>query len=295
MSDWSLRLFAGADIVGSTGFKSSVERQLTPSWAATFEHYVQEFPPLIGQAYESLPEAILPCEKRLSIWKFLGDEFLFTAQLLDYRHALTHVWVLKEAVNRFNELWRQQQLPLRLKATAWVAGFPVINREIRFQTKLGEQRDFVGPSIDAGFRISKFSTAKRFVVSAELALLLLDTLLATPQVEPCRLMYHGREVLRGVVRGKPYPIVWIDMQDGELTLEEELLGISAQPKHHTLRSFLADFLDQTPGIHPPFLITNDGGNAGDGGSDTGGYGTLPPGFEVELAKLKQKPPTSVDG
>jgi hypothetical protein len=105
----------------------------------------------------------------------LGDEIVFTTELKCCRDALTHIWAFRAAVTKFPQLWLEKGVSLTLKATAWLAGFPVTNAELVIATAEGmESLDFVGPSIDLGFRIARFADPHKFVLSADLALMMLD-------------------------------------------------------------------------------------------------------------------------
>jgi hypothetical protein len=120
----------------------------------------------------------------------------------------------------------------------------------------GDVLDFIGPSIDAGFRLTKFSTPKKFVLAADLALMLLDAIHRTEVAwDQFHLFYDGAEQLKGVLDGEPYPIVWLDMHNGAPDIEETLLGISKPTLPHLLRQFLAKFVDRK--MTRPFIEGDD--------------------------------------
>jgi hypothetical protein len=70
-------------------------------------------------------------------------------------------------------------------------------------------RDFLGPDIDAGFRIAKFVERKRLLISAHLAGLLHRERASCEQIEK-RLKIVSYEVLKGVWDGRRYPIIWYE-------------------------------------------------------------------------------------
>src|SRR6266542_2947096 len=70
-------------------------------------------------------------------------------------------------------------------------------------------RDFLGPDIDAGFRISKFALRKRLVASAHLAWLLYKERANCSGIEN-QLRIVGLEALKGVWGGRHYPIIWFE-------------------------------------------------------------------------------------
>jgi hypothetical protein len=71
------------------------------------------------------------------------------------------------------------------------------------------RRDFLGPEIDAGFRISKFALRRRLVVSAELSCLLFRERAAYTGIEK-QLKIVSFQILKGVWTGRHYPIVWYE-------------------------------------------------------------------------------------
>jgi len=149
MPDWSwkLRFFASADLVGSTAYKQSKSGS-TQEWARTFKEFFRSFPETVAAAYSRVPDKCPKCNERLLPWKFSGDEILFNAQLLNHHEVLSHLAAFKSAVREFPIEWEKKGVPLKLKATAWVAGFPVNNTELQID---GGALDFIGPSIDLGF------------------------------------------------------------------------------------------------------------------------------------------------
>jgi len=252
---WKLRLFASADLVGSTAYK---QVKATAEWARTFREFFKDFPDAVESAYNNVPQKCSTCTQKLSPWKFSGDEILFNTQLCDHKEVATHIAAFKHAVVKFPIAWKQKGVPLGLKATAWIAGFPVGNSELEIGD--GLPTDFIGPAIDLGFRITQFASERRFIVSADLALLLLDAVHTLEcDHDDFRLHLLRREPLKGVINNKPYPIVWLDPLDGELDVEEELLGITRTHKPQVLAKFLRQFIDDhSPPLLRPF-IEGDGG------------------------------------
>ena len=69
-----------------------------------------------------------------------------------------------------------------------------------------EAEDFLGPDIDIGFRLGPHVAANVLAVSAELAFILLDH--EDSMGLSGRLRIVGYKQLKGVWRGRPYPIIW---------------------------------------------------------------------------------------
>ncbi len=105
---------------------------------------------------------------------------------------------------------------IRLKGTAWTAGFPVRNREINFPFPKIEKypyprKDFLGPDMDIGFRLGKTTWPGILSVSMELAYLLGEC----ESKSQVRLLNVGFEKLKGVWAEKAYPIFWAFLPENE--------------------------------------------------------------------------------
>ena len=213
--------------------------------------------------------------------------------LTDYRQAWVCIQAFIEAVNAHRVVLRQQHRILDLKVTAWLAGFPVNNSEIVVLSehpaeaagetegdavltnlRLLEQlekptgisstnrhfQDFVGPSMDTGFRLASLSTARKMTISADLALMLAYTDLTIRQAElghgisPLNFHYEGRFPLKGVIDGAPYPIFWLDTatDDSLFSVEDKLNG--PKPVEATaIKEFCEQFLRDLGDRHMPFI------------------------------------------
>lgn len=272
---WELRLFCSADLVGSTAFKAKTTPGNRPQWAATFSEFFRFFPEQVDGSYAELPEGCIACEHSLKPWKFSGDEILFSVPISDHRQGISHVCAFKQAVAAFPERsnWKSKGIPLGLKATAWIAGFPVTNRKVFVPGT--DAVDYIGPSIDLGFRLTGFSTEQKFVLSAALALLISDGRDTSElPLDTLRLHLDETQPLKGVIDGAAYPIVYCDMNDGRRTHEEELLGIIREHKPDVLREYLRDFIDGTPKLIRPFIDEDDHPK----------YSSVP----IEIARLREE-------
>ena len=111
---------------------------------------------------------------------------------------------------------------LKLKGSAWTAEFPVGNAIV----PLNDGVDYIGPSMDTGFRLSRVSTPRKFAVSAELAMLILGLPRSVSVEVP--LHYDGRCQLKGVMEKEGYPFLWIDLHHPKRSnleaAEDDLLG-----------------------------------------------------------------------
>ena len=269
MSDdwgWKLRLFISVDLVGSTAFKSrksSGDRIVDgkavdiPIWPQIFTEFFETFPISLKSAYEHLPGSIHKPEALPQPWKFVGDEILFEVALKKYTDTLAHMCAIRDAVKRFPlEKWAaKEDNKLPLKATAWIAGFPVTNREVMLRSDGGDLRDFLGPQMDLGFRLCQCADTRRIPISVDLAMLLLaaikDQKVAT---NACPIRYAGRRELKDILGGRPYPLLWVDVAD-QLTHEDMLLGIKNPDDDQCkcMAQFVDEFIRDTSGQRKPFI------------------------------------------
>lgn len=201
-----LRLFLSVDMVGSTQFKARFTGKGSEGWLDTFRAFFTNFPLMLaGQlAFEFLEDDDTPA---VDVWKVMGDEVIFVAEpssaeeLTSILRALLRTMKLYEA-SHFD------LLPLRLKGTGWLADFGEHNIELDIPelsaSDVAPHVDYIGPDLDLGFRISKFARPASLVLSLDLVELLLDA----SNVSGLSLYLVGQEELKGVMFGRPYPIIW---------------------------------------------------------------------------------------
>jgi hypothetical protein len=179
------------------------------------------------------------------LWKALGDELLFSKICIHQNEVWGIIQVWRKTVNDFKRTWKYH--PLKFKSGAWLVGSPVRNWEVAFlrdpvdetEIPIMDDRqaynfhllnqyysdtnkrkidiDFVGPSMDCGFRLLSKADERKFVISADLAYILRQSQEACgskfksdnyPAIE---YYFDGVEELKGIARyGINYPIIWID-------------------------------------------------------------------------------------
>ncbi|MBN9535870.1 MAG: hypothetical protein J0H77_04060 [Alphaproteobacteria bacterium] len=221
-----------------------------------------------------------------AFWKGAGDEVLFTKIVHSPLDAAAAIHAML-AVMQEHRLDQSQGRNLTIKGTAWLAGFPINNAEVILPResatpaqgalddlvaenyrlldllerdparKADYNADYVGPSIDLGFRLCAHSTARQLIVSADLAWLLCQAHLGCrpEEHESCdylrvpRLGYAGRVELKGIEGGEPYPLIWIEAEAATEfdRAEDRLLGsvpLADKPHHvEDLKTFCATFLN----------------------------------------------------
>jgi hypothetical protein len=159
--------------------------------------------------------------------------------------------------------------------SAWFAGFPVVNSEIvvgkptdsaasgdyshaqRIDDLLwfrqhkdkpdelnGAVLDYVGPSIDVGFRLGGLASPRRMTLSLELAWVWAEFLTACDDspahIIPLR--YDDRHDLKGV--SFPYPVFWLDVLHNEdvTAAEDQMRRDSNQPSAAEVTRFCEVFV-----------------------------------------------------
>lgn len=223
-----LRLFLSVDLVGSTQYKQS--RQV---WRPEILSFYSNFDHIFRTRYQAFAESRASDLPAPEFWKSNGDELLYVCELqgLSHAHAVMHVWLA--ALKEYRGIAGEASKSLDVKSTAWIGLFPAPNAEVFFLRGGAQQstsdpilaqsdlrdawyadptshtitRDFVGPSIDTGFRLTAWSSPDRMVVSVDLAFLLTGAY--SRGVGPLKLHVSGREKLRGVIDDQPYPTIWI--------------------------------------------------------------------------------------
>jgi hypothetical protein len=133
----------------------------------------------------------------------------------------------------------------------------------REEQRLARQIEFIGPQMDIGFRVAKFSSSMNLVLALELALFVITARLEdVPAARGLRFHYEGRETLKGVSAEKPYPIVTLLIPGSNDYVELRLRG--AAPYECVTVEDLTDLarlcrehLNANPPLFVPYLISCD--------------------------------------
>lgn len=189
----------------------SASEDLHPAepWLSPILEFYEQFSSTFDDIWERHAKSTFiklgwPEGERPTIWKAVGDELIFTKLIKDHREAYICMTAWTETTRMYRKRTRFQGAGLDLKCSAWIAGFPVNNAEVilydhsistleacddgdfvygnlsRLKTqhdgqKTGQRaaiRDFIGPSIDTGFRVASASSPRRFVITVDLAFIL---------------------------------------------------------------------------------------------------------------------------
>lgn len=266
-----LLLFLSVDVVGSTAFKHAShigwqiegDDALTKGWLDFFTSFYQDFPAQLETALSRIVsekghKGDLP---KPELWKAQGDELIFTVELTHRSNAAVYVKAFRDAVlHEIKHYTRgEETLPVSFKATGWLAGFPIGNAIVPFEVESGKLiYDYLGPQIDIGFRLSSGSTPRRFSVSVDLAYLILKA-----AAHDLTLYYEGREPLKGVLRERKYPRIWIDCplgnegEDRDYEKDEDKLLGRKPADSEILERFCKHFIeDMGDPLIPPFIAAD---------------------------------------
>jgi len=198
------RFFASIDLVGSTEFKQRLAGKIggSSAWVSPFISFYRDIVEIVQNQASILAKGRSPIA--VEVWKLLGDEILLEAEVAQYEDVGVLLGAVVSAVHEYNKSKSEERLGL--KATCWMGYFPFLDREVDASVLLGGTRgkewDYIGPSIDCGFRLKEHASPDRCVISIDLAYCLL---LASG---PPPIYLDGKRVLKGVLQGAPYPILW---------------------------------------------------------------------------------------
>lgn len=305
-----LRLFSSFDIQGSTSFKYQAASDTVEAWLPIIHWFYIETQAAVERSWlrvaeryrHDFPDAAPGVEP--VFWKSAGDELLFVKEITHPLQCLSAVLAFRDVQAEQDEsLRRRSGGRLRLKATAWLAGFPNLNKEIPLvgayaadgagprdddtmlqiarleRGTLPHQRDFVGPSIDLGFRLTELATPRRFVISVELAYVLADMMVQSHLMDRLNLQVDEGRVLKGILNDKEYPLIWIDALSHRpaRTSFEKLMSRTACSAD-VLRDMCGQFIADEPILVLPYVLVDD----------RCVYGTVPPDHSAKLATIRRR-------
>jgi hypothetical protein len=215
------------------------------------------------------------------------------------------VQVWRKTLTEFKSNWLHQELKFKFKSGAWLVGSPYRNWEVAFLRDQADEVDvpyfgdaiaynfnllkqyydpdcrrkididFIGPSMDCGFRLLSLASEEKLILSADLAYLVAHQKTAWDHHfgdldYPALDFYLDNPVfLKGVTStDKEYPIVWLNAyQDTKLSPEnsykqrvrvmrsEDHVRIS----HDDVLSLLKHYLDELDGFPDlPYVCKPDG-------------------------------------
>ena len=254
-NDGASRLFLSADLVGSTARKQTN----LDEWLADLLGFYQQFPVMVEENFTEARDGYsveLDGEvPRPELWKAVGDELIFSCVIRNEHHVHLAVKGFVAALAQWSGRVLTKKEALPLKGGAWLATFPLPDRAVAvisntraLPTQLFDPdrapehnnrnlltaieadqytkviwMDFVGPSMDTGFRVIANATPRRFMLSLEAAWLYAEAAGSSADGE---LFLEGEIQMKGVWGGRGYPLFWLDTkhQHSGQPMLDQILG-----------------------------------------------------------------------
>ena len=170
----------------------------------------------------------------LSIWKYVGDEILFYSKIDNISQIPITIQAFKETLEFFSKNSKE----FTIKGTAWTAQLNLIDKSF-YMNKTNDNDnntlDFIGPSVDCGFRLSKFASTDFMSISIEI----LD--LCKDDIELQKTFYFlNSEFLKGVNNNeRKYPIFLIKLNVNNQQKED--LYLRSPCNYNSLCLFLNEY------------------------------------------------------
>ncbi|TXN71987.1 hypothetical protein [Methylobacterium sp. WL6] len=267
------------DLVGSTAFKAKhgdkrEDAEPYPTWLNRTKNFYRLFPQILSGHFVEFLGVLDGSDNYKNyapqVWKTVGDEIIFCVRVTCLEHLACCVRAFIKALATYGESINTLENELDVKGRAWIASFPAPNVTIVSASRAPQEAsinevggrlyeedelqadvrpgnyDFLGKQIDTGFRISKFAQTNELALSIDLAWLL--TLLRQRNLIDCQFTFRGREALKGVIGGVPYPIITAQTERSvkrrELEALERTVSGAGFAEHVGLRNYLYSFMEQ---------------------------------------------------
>lgn len=231
----NVTLFVSFDLVNATLYKTIHKDTWTVDISIILGNIIRTFTEKSSDGYR--------------FWKSLGDEVIFTKNVpyvFEIQDILNEIYQEMVAINTAiasGELGgTASSHVLSIKSTVWVANIsstPDLADNFYTEYQINEnqlQPEYLGTDIDAGFRIAKYTSSNRLLISFELAALFFkDQLLKRSRQ---RIHFLGVRSLKGIWEGVPYPIFMYHGNDKlsfGSSIEEE-----SQPPTEILQEYLTE-------------------------------------------------------
>jgi hypothetical protein len=211
-------MFFSIDFVGSTKYKADDE-----NWSLFYRE-------ALDKIYEKFSQ---PREEFLKYWKFSGDEIVFYGQVESLEQIISNLKKIYDEQNKIlngeYDEFREFNQKLSLKSTCWISYIddpnadadvretniviPIIGKELRNNlsgpndveyVESLKQYEFIGPSIDEGFRITSLSRQGVVTINFDLAVLLSFYAEETDGL----FAIVGFKRLKGIWKNNLYPVCW---------------------------------------------------------------------------------------
>ena len=255
-----LLYFLSIDIINSTSIKNDIQEKNknSSSWSIKFSEFFNSIDFVLNESYKDRKISDLP---GLFKWRIIGDEIVYFSKITKINHLHEHVRLAAEFSKKFNE----EEETLKIKLTSWIAGFPV-NNALYYDTKNEKEQkihshtsykvkpysniNFLGPCIDTGFRISKYAKLDKYVISIDLALVLLHYINENENLYSFNFYFDNQKETKGINKGR-YPIVWINLNTKDS--DEFVLEKKEPCCNKKLYKYCKQFVKSNDRIFMPFV------------------------------------------
>lgn len=238
-------MFISFDMVNCTKYKSSHKG----TWASG----INEILKYAIHAFANSPVG------GFRYWKIIGDEIAYTKDIqymTEIDDALDEIY---QTVVDMNEKIKSSEIGdaqtakyITVKATVWIAD--ISSSELRadnFYTeyKVSEnqiQAEYLGTDIDTGFRIAKYTSSNRVVISYQLAALMYKESILQNNFH--KVHYVASKKLKGIWEDMPFPIFMY--HDDNKTSFIDSIGEDELQNTEIFQEYLNEQSDRKP--KPPF-------------------------------------------
>ncbi len=245
-------LFLSVDIIDSTSLK-----QTDSSWPSILKAFYSSFPKRFNAAIDRLDTSFKKIQSKghrgfhlehATVWKLIGDEILLYLEVADYyERVLFTIAAFRNAIIDHN----LQKRTYKLKGAIWFANVGSAAASVGIAPTIQGKplEDFLGTTVDIGFRLSRYSNEEKLFVSAESAILLIrDNHLTLPKLG-IRLHFDGTTKLRGFAPNmEEYPLIWIDTVPGAASTR-------SHPANRSRRGLLTQMRHLSREMQTPCLDT----------------------------------------
>lgn len=213
-------LFLSVDIIDSTKLK--YDKKNKSNWFNNFRNFYRTFPEdlKIKLRSEYKRRSLIYDDEKFVCWKYLGDEVLLYIEITQKDEVPCVIYAFKKTLEERISDNKEQEKKLKLKGTAWIGQTPFVDRKFPYELDSSTNTksccfDFLGPSIDCGFRIGKYSSQTEMAISVEVA----DLCNYFSELQES-IFYKKSENLKGVLEDETeYPIFIIKLNEQEMTKE----------------------------------------------------------------------------
>ncbi|MQX38621.1 hypothetical protein [Roseospira navarrensis] len=143
----TLRLFLSVDLVGSTALKQagsfpikkpdedSTLSELGAEWFNEVAEFYRKIEELFTREWDHYKATVAnkydwPVGNDPEFWKINGDEIIYFKELSESRECYATFVCWLNVVEQFRSHLAGNRSPLDVKASAWLAGFPIANSEV---------------------------------------------------------------------------------------------------------------------------------------------------------------------